>query len=211
MVVPIAVADWERLLHPSAREPELVEVPSSHYLMVDGTGDPSTAAAFQEALQALYGVAYTLKFGLRKQIGREFRVRPPEALFWDAAAAGPDPQAALSNKEGWQWTLMIGLPDFVTADQVAAAVATLRRKHKSAALELLRFAEFGEGACAQVLHVGPYAAEAPTIALLHAFVRERGLHPRGRHHEIYLSDPRHTRPERLRTIIRQPVTAPQRN
>jgi hypothetical protein len=182
------------------REPTLVKVPSLTYLMVDGKGDPNVSEDFREAIQALYGLSYTLKFQLKKE-GVEHVVGPLEGLFH-----AKDPSVFLTGKKKeWEWTLMILQPKEVTAKRLAAARGDLMRKKKLASLPDVRLAKLAEGLCAQVLHIGPYAAEGPTIQGLHRFMEESGCTFAGAHHEIYLSDPGRTAPERLKTIIRQPV------
>ena len=195
-------------LYAPPREPVLVQVPELSFLMVDGCGAPE-GAAYQEALQALYGAAYTLKFALKKaDPERDFRVAPLEGLWWveDHAPGLAELQA---QRERWQWTMLIAVPGHITGDDVAQAVAQAGRRRPLPALPKVRLERFAEGRAAQVLHVGPYADEAATIERLHAFIAVQGCTPRGRHHEIYLGDPRRTRPERLKTVIRQPVHCPE--
>lgn len=184
-------------------EPEILDVPAMQFLMVDGAGDPNSATEYQEAIQALYGAAYGLKFMLKKAGRADFHVSPLEGLWW-----APDMRAfAAGAKHEWRWTAMIMVPDDVTAKDFEHAREDLRRKRPSPAVEKLRLERFHEGAAAQVMHVGPYSAEAPTIERLHAFIHERGFTFDGRrqkHHEIYLGDPRRAKPEKLRTVIRQP-------
>lgn len=180
-----------------------VEPPPLTYLMVDGEGDPNTAPAYMEAVEALYGVAYALKFA-SKAAGRDYVVPPLEGLWW------ADDMAAFRQraKAKWRWTMMILQPDWISPDQVKTAVEKAGVKNPTPALSRLRSERFEEGRCVQVLHVGPYDAEGPILARLHdEFLPERGLVPVGKHHEIYLGDPRKSAPEKLRTILRQPVRA----
>lgn len=196
--------DWKEAykeLYAPPCKPVLVTVPPMSFLMVDGTGDPNTAPEYREAVEALYSVAYTLKFALKKAGGPEFKVAPLEGLWWaDNMNAFLD-----ADRAAWQWTMMIAQPEFVTAEQVDAAIAEAGRKKPLPALPRLRCARFDEGLCAQVMYVGPYAAEGPTIAALHGFIAQQGGALRGKHHEIYLGDPRRSAPEKLKTIIRQPL------
>jgi hypothetical protein len=191
-----------RLYTASATEVSLVEVPPFHFLMADGVGDPNLAPAFPQAVEALFTLSYTLKFMVKKGQGVDYGVLPLEGL-WAMADGGPFDPAA---RDRWRWTLMLRQPDFVDAGMVSQALAQARAKKNLPALEELRFARFAEGLSAQVLHVGPYSDEAPTMERLHRTIKEKGYHFAGLHHEIYLSDPGRTAPARLKTIIRQPVT-----
>jgi hypothetical protein len=193
------------LYSPSAKVPVIVEVPELAFVMLDGRGDPNSAEEYQAALQALYGVAYTLKFTLKKaDPSRDFKVPPLEGLWWTDGEP-PSLDALQADRESWNWTMMIAVPDEVTAAEVAAAEVVAARRRPLPAAGLVRLERFAEGQAAQVMHIGPYAEEAPTIARLHEFVAEQGYGLRGRHHEIYLGDPRRTAPERLKTILRHPV------
>ncbi len=201
------VKELKPLYAPPSKAPVIVEVPELSFLMLDGRGDPNASEDYQVALQALYGVAYTLKFTLKKSDpGRDFKVMPLEGLWW-VEGEPPRLDELQADRETWNWTMMIALPDEVTAAEVAAATEAAAQRRPLPAAAKVRLERFAEGRAAQVMHLGPYAAEAPTIELLHAFVAEQGLELRGRHHEIYLGDPRRTAPERLRTVIRHPVTA----
>ncbi len=195
-------AENKELFTPSTREVSLVRVPPFAYIMADGRGDPNTSADFRDAIGALYGALYTLKFMLKKHSGIDFRVMPLSGRFH----ADQPSDLLLGGKDAWRWTLMMPLPALVRQADFAKAVSEASRKKKaSPALASLRREVLKEGLCAQILHKGPYAAEKPTIEKLHAFMREQGLVFAGSHHEIYLSDPRRAAPERMKTIIRQPV------
>jgi hypothetical protein len=185
----------------SATKPAIVDVPAMNALMVDGAGDPG-ALAFQEAVGTLYGVAYTLKFTFKKDKAVDYPVMALEGLWW-----ADDPAVFASCKrDEWKWTLLIVLPDVVTKKDVAAAIASVKEKAKFPRFPKIRLERFAEGKAAQIMHVGPYAAEGPTIERLHGFIEEQGFRLRGRHHEIYLGDPRRAAPEKLRTILRQPIS-----
>jgi len=199
------VEQFKPLYAPSPRHPAIVEVPELAFLMIDGRGDPNSSEAYQDALGALYGIAYTLKFTLKKaDPERDFKVAPLEGL-WFADEDPPSLDDLQSDRDSWNWTMMIAVPDAVTVAVVAAAAAAAARRRPLPAAVRVRLEQFEEGLAAQIMHIGPYAAEAPTIERLHAFVAEQGYGLRGRHHEIYLGDPRRTAPERLKTIIRHPV------
>jgi hypothetical protein len=194
-----------RALYAPPPTPVLVDVPDLTLLMIDGRGDPNTAAEYQDAVAALYAVSYALKFAIKRAPdGADYAVMPLEGLWWT------DDMAAFNveRKADWRWTMMIAQPDLVTAERVEQAVADTMRKKRLPAAAALRLERFAEGVSAQVLHVGPYSAEGPTIAHLHAFIRESGYafdSRQQRHHEIYLNDPTRTAAEKLRTVIRQPV------
>ena len=191
----------KHLYQPSAKEVVLVEVPPMNYLMVDGEGDPNTSQAYADAVAALYAVAYTVKFMVKKgPLAIDYGVMPLEGLWWTADMAN----FSVDDKSTWQWTMMIVQPDFVTATLVNAAIADVKKKKTPAAIAKVRFAALIEGTCAQILHIGPFSAEGPTIEKVHQFIAARGnLH--GKHHEIYLSDIRKADPARWKTIIRQPM------
>ena len=196
-----APAPREALYRARLGRPELVRVPETGFVMIDGRGDPNSSPEYSEAIQALYAASYTLKFALKKTTGFDYRVGPLEGLWWADDMA----DFSVARKSDWIWTMMIAQPDAVTNERFAAARDAAARKKALPALARTRLVRFTEGLCAQVLHVGPFSAEAPTIAALHAFIRSQGFDLSGKHHEIYLSDPRRSAPEKWKTIIRQPV------
>lgn len=186
---------------PSARECSVVDVPEMQFLMVDGSGDPNTSEAYQDAVGALYAMAYTLKFLSKQTESLDYVVMPLEGLWWaDNMAEFPG-----VDKSAWKWTAMIVQPDHITSAHIESSREDLRKKKDPPALDLLRFETLHEGVSVQIMHIGPYDEEGPTIARLHDFAAEHGHRLRGRHHEIYLSDPRRAAPEKLRTVVRQPV------
>lgn len=182
---------------------EVVEVPPLQYLMVDGQGDPNTSQEYVDAVSTLYPVAYRLKFLSKNDLGRDHVVMPLEGLWWS------DDMAAFTtarDKSQWSWTMMILIPDWIEPAHFEAARSAVEAKGGAPALDRLRLAPLEEGRCVQTLHVGPYDAEGPLLERMHHdFIPGEGLRMRGRHHEIYLADPRRTAPDRLRTILRQPV------
>ncbi len=202
--------EFKELYFPPTR-PVLVEVPPLDFLVVDGRGAPA-GGAFEEALQALYSAAYTLKFSTKgRDPSLDWKVMPLEALWWVEGVEHLGLQAVdESRKEDWEWRAMIVQPDYVTAGMLDDAREELARKKKATPrLADVWLERIDEGSCAQVMHVGPYAEERPTIEALHAFVEQQGLRISGHHHEIYLGDPGRTRPERLRTVIRYAVAPAQ--
>jgi hypothetical protein len=181
-----------------------VNPPEFKRLAVDGMGDPNTSRFYQEALEALYAVAYTLKFNFKKTREFDWAVMPLEGLWW---SDNPEVDFLLGNKNVWRWTAYIVQPGRVTEADYQEALAEVKAKKDPPALPLMRFDKFDEGRSLQILHVGPYAAEKPAIERLHRQIQESNLVFNGRHHEIYLGDPRRSAPENLKTIIRQPVKA----
>lgn len=193
--------DFKELFSASAKKPSLVKVPKMNYLMVDGAGAPEHHD-FQDAIGALYGVAYTIKFTLKAaQRGPEYTIAPLEAL-WSTTVGDFDTK----KKQDWRWTVMIMCPNHLTKKDVAIAVKKFWEKKPDPAILKVRLGSFAEGLAAQVMHIGPYAAEQPTLDRLYAFIEESGYEMRGQHHEIYFSDPYKTKPEKLRTLLRQPVS-----
>ncbi len=191
------------LYRPSVKEPVLVDVPEMAFLMVDGRGDPNTTPEYAEALNALYSISYGVKFAVKRGGSVDFKVMPLEGLWWSDRMS----DFTQGRRRGWRWTMMIAQPPVVTADLVGETIAGSARTKDLPALDGLTFQRFDEGRCAQIMHVGPYSAEGPTIERLHDFIVEQGYSLGGKHHEIYLGDPRRTAPERLKTVIRQPVAS----
>ncbi len=188
-------------LKPSAKDAQIVDVPPLTYLMIDGRGNPNTAQSYKDAVQALYSVAYALKFHLKKTRGLDYGVMPLEGLWW-----ADDMDAFLqADKDAYIWTMMILQPEVVTPEVFAAIKAEVAKKKALPALDAVRLETYHEGLCAQILHIGPYDAEGPTIQTLHAFITAQGKQPTGKHHELYLGDPNKSAPDKLRTIIRQPM------
>lgn len=193
-----------RELYSPPREFVRVVVPPLRYLQIDGEGDPNTAPAYTEAVEALFPLAYAVKFASKKDLGRDYVVGPLEGL-WTAEDPGT---FVRREKDAWSWTLMILQPDWLTDAFVADVARATRRKKGLPALDRVRFVTYDEGDSVQVLHVGSYDDEAPTLARLHdEYLPAHGLTFNGPHHEIYLSDVRRTAPEKLRTVLRQPVRA----
>ena len=190
------------LFSASAKAFEQVTLPPARYLMVDGQGSPGTSQAYLDALARLYPAAYALKFFSKTQLGRDYVVPPLEGLWW------ADDMAAYTSgrRDEWRWTMMIMMPDWITAEHFAEAMATAAKKKPDIDFTPLRHEELAEGLCLQKLHIGSYADEAPVLHQLHSEVMPAlGLAFNGRHHEVYLGDPRKVAPERLKTILRQPV------
>lgn len=193
----------KHLYKPSTKQVEIVNVPIMNYLMIDGEGDPNTAQSFQDAVEALYGLSYTLKFMIKKGKHKvDYGVLPLEGLWW----AEDMSKFSVEDKASWKWTLMIMQPEYITLDLTEDAKKQLEKKKNPVALSKVRFEAFEEGKAAQILHIGPFSEEGPTIKKVHAFIEENEEKRTGKHHEIYLSDIRKADPEKWKTIIRQPMT-----
>ena len=190
------------LYNPSAKAVSEVIVPPMNFIMVDGTGDPNNEVEFQPRAEVLYALSYTLKFASKQQLGIDYGVMSLEGLWWVDGLYPVDPTS--SDRSTWKWTLMIMQPDHITPEFYEAAVDSVRRKKNPLLLPNCRFESCDEGRAAQVMHIGPYSAEKPNIDRVHAYIAEHGGKPSGKHHEIYLGDPRKSAPEKLKTILRQP-------
>lgn len=194
--------DLPRCYAPKNRDWELVEVPEQLFIGADGNGDPNTSADYVRAVEALYAVAYTIKFTDKRDEGGDFVVAPLEGLWW-----ADDPEVFITReKDAWHWTMLICLPDWVTSEAIKDAKEAALAKKGNPAIADVRHVVLNEGTCAQVLHRGSYDDEVPILAKLHhEYLGVNGLEMSGLHHEIYLSDPRRTEPVKLKTILSQPV------
>ncbi|MBI5192420.1 MAG: GyrI-like domain-containing protein [Nitrospirae bacterium] len=193
--------DLKHLYNSSSKEVTIVDVPEMNFLMIDGEGDPNNSQAFHEAIEALFTASYTLKFMIKKdKEGIDYGVMPLEGLWW-----ADDMLRFNENKDKWKWTIMIMQPEHVTAVLVDEAISQAVKKKGLPALSKIRFETFSEGKSAQIMHIGPFSEEGPTIERIHAFIEEKGFRLSGKHHEIYLSDVRKAAPEKWKTIIRQPI------
>jgi hypothetical protein len=192
--------DLKTLYFPSKKDFSIVDVPEMNFLMVDGHGDPNTSLDFQAAVNALYSLAYGIKFAIKSR-GVEYSVPPLEGLWWVDDMS----QFTRISKDEWDWTVMIMQPDAVTAEDFERARHEVGMKKDLPALPKVRLAPYAEGLAVQIMYFGSYAEESLTITRMHAFIHEHGFALNGKHHEIYLGDPRRTAPEKLRTVIRQPI------
>ena len=189
-------------LSPSATEPQIVDVPEMQFLMIDGSGYPGTSQEYSDALGALYSLAYGLKFAFKKgPAAIDYPVMASEGLWWMEDMT----RFSMENKNEWLWTMMIMQPDVVTPDLFDHMLSETMKRKPLPGLEHLRLERFHEGLSAQIMHIGPYSAEPPTIQKLHHFIAENSYQRCGKHHEIYLGDPNRSAPEKLRTILRQPI------
>ena len=189
------------LYKPSAKKVDILDVPEMNFIMIDGAGDPNTSQEFQEAVEALFSISYTLKFMVKKGVlGIDYGVLPLEGLWWTDDIS----QFNIENKDNWKWTLMIMQPEYAR-ELFHEAVEQVKRKKNLPALPKVRFEAFSEGKAAQIMHIGPFSEEGLTVEKVHNFIKESGFNLAGKHHEIYLSDIRKAAPEKWKTIIRQPI------
>ncbi|MEA5079902.1 MAG: GyrI-like domain-containing protein [Anaerolineaceae bacterium] len=192
---------YKDLYSPSKKEFSLIEVPPLQYLMIDGQGNPNTSQRYQQAVETLYGLTYGLKFHIKKTLAIDYTAMGLEGLWWT-----PDMHDfSVNNKDGWHWTAMILQPEFVTPALFAEVKDALVAKDKGPLASEARLETFTEGLSAQILYLGAYAEEGPTIAAMHQFIQDQGCELTGKHHELYLSDARRVAPEKNRTILRQPA------
>ncbi len=203
--------DFKRILdsyHARQGRFRIVDVPERHYIMIDGHGDPNVSPEYPQAIEALYPVAYTMKFASKRELGRDYVVPPLEGLWW---ADDMGSFTTARDKSRWDWTLMIMTPDWIERRMFQAAVEQAGTKNPPSRLGDVRLGALSEGLCVQTLHIGSFDDEAEVLARMHdEFIPANGLHMVGKHHEIYFSDSRKVAPDKLRTILRQPVrtTAP---
>lgn len=195
--------EWKHLYRPSTKEFVVEDVPPLNFLMIDGHGNPNKTPEYTEAIETLYAVAYKLKFMSKKEKDQDYVVPPLEGLWW---AEDMDSFTTKQDKSVWDWTMMIMQPEWITREMFDVAVQQVEKKKNPPALSKLRLEAYHEGLVAQIMHIGSYDDEAPTLAKLHSqFIPENGYKEAGKHHEIYLSDPRKVAPEKLKTILRQPI------
>jgi hypothetical protein len=194
--------ELKHLYNPPVKEVVEVVVPTMNFLMVDGEGDPNISQAYVDAIEALFTVSYTLKFMVKKgELAIDYGVMPLEGLWWtdDMTKFSPD------NKSVWKWTAMIMQPDFISREMADHAIAEVKKKKNPSAVNKIQFASWQEGKCAQIMHIGPFSEEGPTIETLHRFIDTCKRQRTGKHHEIYLSDIRKADPKKWKTIVRQPM------
>ena len=194
--------DLKNLYNPSSKEFQIIKVPKMNFLMIDGSGDPNTSKEYASAIEALYAVSYTIKFMVKKQKVIDYVVMPLEGLWWAENMSA----FLMKNKQSWKWTSLIMQPDFVDRKTVDEAIKIAGAKKDLPGMAGLRFESFEEGLSVQIMYFGPYSEEEPTIGEMHKFILDTGFKLRGKHHEIYLSDPRKTAPEKIKTVIRQPIS-----
>ena len=179
-----------------------VDVPEMQFLMVDGHGDPNTTQDYKDAVEALYAMAYKIKFLSKKGLEKDYTVPPLEGIWW-----AEDMETFITrDKSQWDWTMMIMTPDWISAEFFADAVEQVRKAKDPAALDKVRLERYHEGLSVQIMHIGSYDNEGPVLSQMHSdFIPNNGYVENGKHHEIYLSDPRRVAPEKLKTVLRQPI------
>lgn len=196
--------EFKELYSSSSKEVNSVKVPPMKYLMIDGFGNPNNSDEFNSAVESLYSIAYNIKFSIKKaNLAPDYTVMPLEGLWW----ADDMSQFSVETKDVWNWTLMIMQPKFISDEIFKTSVNQVLIKKKLAKVADIRLELYDEGLSAQIMHLGPYSDEAPTVAKLHDYITNQGYVFGGKHHEIYLSDPRKAAPEKMKTIIRQPMKA----
>ncbi len=189
----------KHLYNPSAKSVELITVPAMNFLMIDGQGDPNTSQEYAAAVEALFTLAYTIKFMIKKTQEIDYKVMPLEGLWW----AKNMNDFVTNDRKKWQWTMMIMQPDIVTKKVVAEALVQAENKKGFPKLHEIRFETYDEGLVGQLVHIGPFSAEGPNIQKIHEHILENGKKLSGKHHEIYLNDPRKIAPEKMKTVLRQ--------
>ncbi|TWH46282.1 GyrI-like domain-containing protein [Sporomusa sp. KB1] len=194
--------ELKELYKASAKKLSIVTVPPLQHLMIDGSGNPNNSIEFQNAVEALFSVSYTLKFMVKKTLEIDYGVMPLEGLWWSDDMNN----FSSENKDNWKWTLMIMQPQYITSALVTTAIEKVRQDKGLSTLDKIRFNTYDEGMVAQILHIGPFSEEGPTVERLHTFITDNGYQMNGTHHEIYLSDTRRGDPQNWKTIIRQPIS-----
>lgn len=201
--------EYKKYYNPKTDKAEIVIVPKMHFLMIDGQGAPESDA-FQKAVEAMYGVAYTIKFSRKKaHIAPDYSMGPLEGLWAIDNSEGFDPKKAeeyMAKRQEWTWTLMLWQPDVITVKDLEQAKAAIKVKKPGVPVDNLKLEHFEEGEVVQIMHIGPYSDEAKSVTKMDEFAAENKLKMHGKHHEIYLGDPRRSAPDKLKTILRHPVS-----
>ena len=193
--------EYKELYKQSSKKVSFVEVPKLNYLAIDGEGDPNTSQEYKDSIEALMTVSYKTKFIMKKEHKKDYVVMPLEGLWWEDGVN----KVSIEDKSKWKWTSILMQPNFVKEEHIGQAKEEVAKKKNLPSLDKIKFIELDEGLSAQILHIGPYSEEGPTVEKLHNAIEENSYEFNGIHHEIYLSDVRRAKPEKLKTIIRQPV------
>ncbi len=195
--------EFPDLYKPSLKTPTIIKIPEMTFFMVDGTGDPNTSEEYKNTVQILYNISYTLKMKvIKKETPDKDYVVPPLEGLWYMPKMD---EWSMEDKDKWQWTMMIRIPDFIEDTQIRKALKILKETKNPSSFSKLRYEKYNEGTCVQIMYLGPYDDEPPTIKKIHQYAEKNGYNLNGNHHEIYLSDPRRIEPKRLKTILRQPI------
>jgi len=192
--------ELNELYAPSSKEISVVKVPKLNFLSIDGKGDPNTSEDYKEAIEALFSVAFKIKFTAKKELDKDYAVMPLEGLWWTENMS----KFSINDKSSWLWKALIMQPDFITQKIYQKAANEVKAKKNLPGLGKIKLETLDEGLSAQILYIGPFSGEKQTIQRIHDFIQEQAGSLTQKHHEIYLSDPRKTAPEKLKTIIRQP-------
>ena len=195
--------EFPDLYKPSLKTPVIIKIPEMMFFMIDGIGDPNTAQEYKDAVETLYNISYALKMKVIKKEtpSKDYVVPPLEGLWYMPKME----KWSMEDKTKWEWTMMIRIPDFVKDSQIKKAMKIVKETKNPPSFSKLRYELYNEGICVQIMYLGAYDEEPPTIKKIHQFAEKNGYNLNGHHHEIYLSDPRRVEPERLKTILRQPI------
>lgn len=195
----------KELYLPSAKSPVILDIPEMKFFMIDGRGNPNTSQEYKDAVTTLYAVSYALKMKVIKKTspGKDYVVPPLEGLWYMDDMS----KWSVNNKDEWLWTSMIRIPDFITESQIQKAIGIAKETKDPPSLNKLQYETYKENTAVQILYLGKYSDEGPTIQILHEYAKERGYTLNGKHHEIYLSDPRRIKDwSKCKTVIRQPIS-----
>jgi hypothetical protein len=193
--------EWKENYNPSKKEVSFIKIPKMNFIMIDGQGNPNTSEGFKKGVEYLFGLSYTLKFMIKKQNIADYSVMPLEGLWWMDDMR----DFTVANKDSWKWTIMIMQPEYIDKKIFEIGKKEFMGKKKIDNLDEVRFESYNEGLSAQIMYIGPYTDEEPVIKNIHSVFGAKGYEPNGKHHEIYLSDFRKTAPEKLKTVLRQPI------
>jgi len=193
--------ELRRIYAPSMKDVTIIDVPKMNFLMIDGMGDPNTSPEYKNAVEALFSLSYAIKFMIKNEMSIDYSVMPLEGLWWMDNMM----RFSAESKNEWKWTSMIMQPEYVNKEILNKALEKTRKKNLPV-LSKIRFEAFSEGLSAQIMYIGSFSAEGPTITRIHNFIKEQGYKLSGKHHEIYLSDPSKSAPEKTKTVLRQPIS-----
>ncbi len=197
---------YREFYNPPTGRVTVVTIPNFHFVMIDGRiepgASPGTSTAFQQAMEALYGIAYSLKFmsKLRNENPVDYTVMGLEALWWIE-----DGDFDITKPDNWCWTAMIMQPEHITESMFREAQEQLKKKKMNPGIDKLRFENFIEGLCVQIMHIGPYSTEQTSVKKMQEYATQNGYEMQHKHHEIYIGNPLRSDPARLKTVLRHPI------